>query len=92
MSYIPSTNYTPFDASIKPSSFFSLFVKPVRESIVPPIKKNNGEELKAFWQPEATDNNKLLLNASIKTNSDYRKYMTHKSDIIRDHNMRYASK
>jgi hypothetical protein len=92
MSYIPSRNYTSFDTSIKPYSFFSLFIKPIHEPIVPPIKKNNGEELKAFWQPEASDNNKLLLNTSIKTNSDYRKYMTHKSDLIRDHNMRYISK
>jgi hypothetical protein len=92
MSYIPSTNYTSFDTRIKPYSFFSSFVKPINKQIVPSIKNNNGEELKAFWQPEASDNNKLLLNTTIKTNSDYRKYMTNKSNIIRDHNMRYMSK
>lgn len=89
MSYVPSANYTPFTSSIKPLGFFALSVKPV---IVPSIKNNKGEELKAFWQPEALDNNKLLLKASIKTNSEYRKYMTDKSNIIRDHNMRYAFK
>jgi hypothetical protein len=92
MSYVPGTNYTSFDANIKPYSFFPLFVKPIHEPIVPTIKNNKGEELKAFWQPEAFDNNKLLLKTSIKTNSEYRKYMTHKSNIIRDHNMRYALK
>jgi len=92
MSYIPSTNYTNFNSNITPYSFFSLLVKPIHEPIVPPMKNNNGEELKAFWQPEALDNNKLILNSSIKTNSDYRKYMTHKATIIRDHNMRNISK
>ena len=92
MSYIQSINYTPFDSNIKPHSFFSSLVKPIHEPIVPPMKNNNGVELKAFWQPEALDNNKLILNSSIKTNSDYRKYMTHKADIIRDHNVRYINK
>jgi hypothetical protein len=92
MSYIPSTNYTSFDTSIKPYSFFSLFAKPIHEPIVPPIKNNKGDELKSFWQPEAFDNNKLILQTSIKTNSDYRNYMTRKSNIIREHNLRYAFK
>jgi len=92
MSYIQSTNYTKYDSNIKPYSFFSLLVKPIHEPIVPTIKNNKGYELKAFWQPEALDNNKLLLNSSIQTNSDYRKYMTRKATIIRDHNMRYLMK
>lgn len=92
MSYIPSTNYTNFESNIKPYSFFSLLVKPMHEPIIPSIKNNNGGELKAFWQPEALDNNKLILNSSIKTNSDYRKYMTQKATIIRDHNMRNVMK
>jgi len=92
MSFIQSNNYTKFDSNIKPYSFFSSLIKPVHEPIVPPMKNNNGNELKAFWQPEALDNNKLILNSSIKTNSDYRKYMTHKATVIRDHNMRYINR
>lgn len=92
MSYIASTNYTKYDSNITPYSFFSLLVKPIHEPIVPSIKNNNGDELKSFWQPEALDNNKLLLNSSIKTNSDYRKYMTNKAGIIREHNLRSLMK
>ena len=62
MSFIQSNNYTKFDSNIKPYSFFSSLIKPVHEPIVPPMKNNNGTELKAFWQPEALDNNKLILN------------------------------
>ena len=51
------------------------------------MKSTSTNELK-----EALDNNKLLLNSSIQTNSDYRKYMTRKATIIRDHNMRYLMK
>jgi len=91
MSFVPSIKYANFDSNVIPHSFFSLFVKPVDEPIIPSIKNNNGNELKAFWQPEASDNNKILLNSSIKTNSDYRKYMTNKATIIRDYNTRHAS-
>lgn len=87
MSYISEKHYTPFTNDIKPHNMFSLF-KNVKEPIVPPVKKADGSVLHAYWQPEALDNNKLLHNSEIKTNSDYRKYMTRKASIIRDHNHR----
>ena len=87
MSYVSENHYTPFTKDIKPYSMFSFF-KDARQPIVPSIKKHDGSELSAYWQPEALDNNKILYNSEIKTNSDYRKYMTHKGNIIRDHNNR----
>jgi len=92
MSYIPVNNYASFSVNVKPYSFFSSLVKPIREPIVPVIKNQNGDELKAFWQPEALHNNKLIHNLSITSNAEYRKYMTSKADIIRDYNMRNISK
>ena len=92
MSFIQSNNYTKFDTNIRPYSFFSSLVKPIHEPIVTPMKNHNCDELKAFWQPEALYNNKLIRNSSIKTNSDYRKYMTNKATVIREHNMRYLTK
>jgi len=91
MSYISEKKYAPFTKDIKPYNMFSLF-KDVNQPIVPPIKKQDGSVLDAYWQPEALDNNKILHNSEIKTNADYRKYMTHKATIIRDHNNRSYSK
>jgi len=87
MSYICEKHYAHFTKEIKPYSMFSLF-KDVKQPIVPSIKKQDGSDLPAYWQPEASDNNKLLYNSEIKTNSEYRKYMTHKASIIRNHNHR----
>lgn len=87
MSYICEKNYTSFSNDVKPYNIFSLF-KNVQQPIVPPIKKHDGSVLDAYWQPEALDNNKILHNSEIKTNADYRKYMTHKATVIRDHNHR----
>jgi len=92
MSFISDKNYTTFDKGIKPYNLFSSFVAPTYESVVPTIKKANGEELKSYWQPEAINNNKLINNSGIKTNAEYRKYMTQKANIIRDHNHRNAFK
>jgi len=92
MSYKAPTNYASYVTKDTPYSMFSSLVAPSHEPIVKPITNHSGDELKAFWQPEAVDNNKLLHDSGIKTNSDYRKYMTHKATIIRDHNHRVALK
>ena len=41
-----------------------------------------------FQQPveKTDDNSKLLTSDNIKTNSDYRRYMTSKADVIRERN------
>ena len=41
-----------------------------------------------FQKPivEMDDNNKLLQSSGIQTNTDYRKYMTSKADVIRERN------
>ena len=46
----------------------------------------------AGWQPEASDNMRLIVSSNIQTNGDYRKYMTTKVDIIREKNVREYEK
>ena len=88
MSFVGDITYTKFDKKITPYNFFNSLVKPSYEPVVKGITRPNGDELKAFWQPEARDNNKLIHNNNIKTNSDYRKYLTSKGSIITEHNLR----
>ena len=47
-----------------------------------------------FDKPVITDddNSKLIKNSVIKSNSDYRKYVIGKSDIIREHNTKEYGK
>lgn len=55
-------------------------------------KYNNTLALKPiitpFQQPveKTDDNNKLLTSENIRTNADYRRYMTSKADVIRERN------
>lgn len=49
----------------------------------PPLM-NDGRALIASWQPEAVTNNNLLKANGIKSNWEYRRYLTHNAkDIIR---------
>jgi hypothetical protein len=43
-------------------------------------------------QPLDADNTKLVKTSDIKTNSDYRKYMTAKADVIRAYTSKEYSK
>jgi hypothetical protein len=43
-------------------------------------------------QPLDADNTKLVKTSDIKTNSDYRKYMTAKADVIRTYTSKEYSK
>lgn len=51
----------------------------------PPIM-NDGRSITASYQPEAVINNELLVNTGIKTNFEYRKYLTRNSQDIMKYN------
>lgn len=90
MSYIAEKQYTIFDKSINPYNIFSL--NHTQRIAHIPITNHDGNELKSYWQPESLDNNKLLSKSDIKSNSDYRRYMTSNATLIRDHNIRNYAK
>lgn len=92
MSFVQTKEYSEFDKKITPYNFFNSLMKPSYEPVVKDIRRPDGSELKTFMQPEALDNNKLLNNNNIKTNAEYRKYLTSKATIIMDHNSRTYEK
>ena len=47
---------------------------------------NANNNLYTEWIPGIEDNNSLLRNNNIKTNSDYRKYLTKNADKIIEYN------
>jgi hypothetical protein len=47
----------------------------------PPLM-NDGRALIASWQPEAVDNQNLLKSSNVKSNWEYRKYLTHNAESI----------
>ena len=47
----------------------------------PPLM-SDGRALIASWQPEAVTNNLILKSSGVKTNWDYRKYLTQNADSI----------
>ncbi len=55
-------------------------------------KYENALALKPIYSPfqkpvaETDDNSRLLRSDNIKTNAEYRKYMTSKADVIRERN------
>jgi len=55
----------------------------------PPLM-SDGRALIASWQPEAIENNSILLKSGVKTNWEYRKYLTHNAESIMRHNMKEA--
>ena len=71
MSFVREPQYTNYTASIVAETQLPL---PFTQS--PP----------AGWQPEASDNMKLITSNLIQTNSDYRKYIMTKADLIREKN------
>ena len=55
----------------------------------PPLM-SDGRALIASWQPEAVENNSILLKSGVKSNWEYRKYLTHNAEMIMRHNMKLA--
>lgn len=53
--------------------------------IFPPLM-SDGRSLTASWQPEAIINNELLKKTGIKTNWEYRKYLTNNANEIVKYN------
>lgn len=51
-----------------------------------PPKMSDGRALTASWQPEAIINNELLKETGIKTNWEYRKYLTTNAKEITNYN------
>lgn len=51
-----------------------------------PPKMSDGRALTASWQPEAIINNQLLKETGIKTNWEYRKYLTRNANEIIKYN------
>ena len=58
--------------------------------IFPPLM-NDSRSLTASWQPEAIINNELLKQTGIKTNWEYRKYLTDNAVSIMNHDFKEAS-
>ncbi len=71
MSFVREPQYTPYSAGIITETQL-----PLSFTQSPP----------AGWQPEASDNMKLIMSNLIRTNGDYRKYIMTKADIIREKN------
>jgi hypothetical protein len=55
----------------------------------PPLM-SDGRALIASWQPEAVENNSLLRKSGVKSNWEYRKYLTHNAKTIIRHNFEAA--
>lgn len=85
MSFVGEPQYATYDKKIQPFSIFGNLVKPKEESPVPELTFL-GKHYPANWQPEATNNNKVLKNNEIKTNAEYRKYMISKTIPIMEQN------
>ena len=56
----------------------------------PPLM-NDGRALIASWQPEAVENQELLNNSGVKSNWEYRKYLTHNAKSIIETNFAEAA-
>lgn len=56
----------------------------------PPLM-SDGRALIACWQPEAVENNQLIKNSGIKSNWEYRKYLTNNADSIMRRNFQEAA-
>jgi hypothetical protein len=85
MSFVGEPQYTIYDKTIQPFSFFGNLVKPKEENPVPELTFL-GKHYAPSWKPEAADNNKLLKTNEITTNSQYRKYMISKTIPIMEKN------
>jgi hypothetical protein len=55
----------------------------------PPLM-NDGRALIASWQPEAVENNHLLVESGVTSNWEYRKYLTHNAHSIIQRNFKEA--
>ena len=56
----------------------------------PPLM-NDGRALIASWQPEAIENQNLLKTSGVKSNWEYRKYLTHNAKSIIETNFAEAA-
>ena len=56
----------------------------------PPLM-NDGRALIASWQPEAVENQNLLKTSRVKSNWEYRKYLTHNAKSIIETNFAEAA-
>lgn len=56
----------------------------------PPLM-NDGRALIASWQPEAVDNQNLIRTSGVKSNWEYRKYLTHNAKSIIEMNFEEAA-
>jgi len=56
----------------------------------PPLM-SDGRALIASWQPEAIENNHLLKSTGVKSNWEYRKYLTQNAPSIIQHNFAEAA-
>lgn len=56
----------------------------------PPLM-SDGRSVVASWQPESIINKELIETNNIKSNWEYRKYLTHNSQQIMEYNFREAS-
>jgi hypothetical protein len=53
-----------------------------------PPMMDDGRALTAAWQPEAVLNNKIIEDNGLKSNWEYRNFMTHNAKSIMNHNLR----
>ena len=56
----------------------------------PPLM-NDGRSITATWQPESSINADLVENSGIKSNWEYRKYLTENAEKIMEYNFRESS-
>ena len=57
---------------------------------MPPLM-NDGRSVTASWQPNATENNKIISDNNIKSNWEYRRYLTTNAKQIMNTNYNLAS-
>ena len=56
----------------------------------PPLM-SDGRAITASWQPEASVNQDLIEHNGIKSNWEYRKYLTHNAKEVMEYNFRESS-
>lgn len=83
MSFVIESQYKNYNET-ENNNIFSL---PVYNPELKPSEITGDVYYSSSWQPETQDNNKLLENIPIKNNTEYRKFMTHKSISIMKYNL-----
>lgn len=90
MDSLAYSDYTLYE-DIEPTAKSSLGYNTNNKYPTFPPLMNDGRTITASWQPNAVANNKIIQDNHIKSNWEYRKYLTDNGVTIMRENLREAS-